>query len=97
MLVDIINFELDSSVHVHSATCTDPSRKAVYKQSDYRRYGNEPVEVKDIREVVDFVFGPEAGSFYEEQGLDDATGWKHQLGEFRFFACIADLPADTGR
>jgi len=79
----------DATFHVHRAGCADITRSPVYRRE-------EPweIDVSSVREVVEAMFGPEAGSFYEEAGLepDDPDAWRDYRSDFRFFPCVPVFP-----
>jgi hypothetical protein len=79
--------------HVHTADCAD------LKRGQYRmvsRYEKMTEEHNSQRSVVESIYGPAGGSFYEEQWGDDipADAWTHYEGEFWFAPCTKELPAE---
>lgn len=103
---------VNGTFHVHAAECGDVMRRKIYRAASARNpFGVDPAEltntyeVRDVRDVVDSVFGPECGSFYTESGWDsatqtederNATAWTEYRSEFKFFPCIS-LPENAGR
>lgn len=77
---------------IHAAGCSDVKR-------DERTYGADAswtVEVTTRLGVVSNVYGPEAGSFYEEAGGDAACGslesyLRGNLSDFHFAPCVKVL------
>jgi hypothetical protein len=96
------NYSHDGLVHVHDAECGD-RRKAIYRDFDSQQDWNNPIEARDVRDVVDYLYGPEAGSFYTESGWDtdeteaqrNETAWVEYAGEVKVMPCV-DLPRDIG-
>lgn len=78
-------------LHVHRTGCADIKRQ----YGGVARYNEEHA---DKRSVVDSMYGPEAGSFYEEAGCEnESTAWQQYEGEFWFAPCVSYLPDDVGR
>lgn len=75
---------------VHAAGCSDLHRGVCRGQEQWT------IEATEIREIVEAVYGPGAGSFYEEAGLDptDRSNWRKYSGEFHFAPCV-DLPDEA--
>lgn len=85
----------DGTIHLHAAECGD-LRKRIYTGNPDLEYDLEnPTELRDLRDAIDTVYGPGAGSFYAEQGLPDETGWEDFSSVAKQFACL-DLPRDIG-
>lgn len=84
------NFASGHYYHVHAAGCDD-LRRGEYQNltQDVEDY----TELTSVKELVDGEYGPGAGSFYEEAGLDadDPNAWRGYVTEFKLFPCI-DLP-----
>lgn len=77
---------------VHAAGCADLHRGHCRGQEQWT------IEATSIHAVVDAVYGPDAGSFYEESAtLVDGewvpAPWTDYEGEFHFAPCV-DLPRD---
>lgn len=85
------NFRDGYYFHVHAAGCAD------LKRGEYRTLVGQDVEnyteATSLKDLVDAEYGPDAGSFYEESGLDadDPNAWRGYVAEFKVFPCI-DLP-----
>lgn len=77
---------------VHAAGCHDLG-KAKYRPLFITSQWT--IDAATQKEVVEDVYGPDAGSFYEEYGLDpaDPTNWLHYRGEFHFYPCV-NLPEE---
>lgn len=78
-------------IHVHRPGCADTTR------GRYTSWLVDPpweIEVSSRKGVVEAFYGPEAGSFYEESGLepDDPNAWLDYAGEFHIFPCVGTLP-----
>lgn len=73
---------------IHKNGCADLKK--------VNRYDCYEVEAESLKDIVMDTFGPEAGSFFEEAGLDphDPTAWKHYVGEFRVLPCVGRLPEE---
>lgn len=89
------NYRDCAPFRVHLAGCADIKRDAL-KAGDHRPFA---VDVTSKRAAVSAVYGPEAGSFYEEAGGDE----RHPGGlnefldqyidtELRFAPCTKGLP-----
>lgn len=85
MMVTVVN--TSKGLTVHHAACAD-LQKAANLMAD--RWG---LEADTLREVVEDTYGPQAGSFYAEQGFsaDDPDAWESFAGEFRVMGCAAGL------
>lgn len=70
------------SFHVHSAECGD---NAKYEDDQYEK----PIEVDCQLACEDAVYGPDAGSFYQESPGHKPGDW---LYDFHFMPCCKGLP-----
>lgn len=82
---------------VHAAGCADLKR-GVCKATAPWRPDHWTIEADSIHDVVDAIYGPAAGSFYEEaatlvNGEWVPAPWTEYIGEFHFAPCV-DLPRD---
>lgn len=104
----VVIVNVRGEMHAHDPECGDLTRRAIYKPATPRNpFGIEPndltdtYEVRDLREAVDSVFGPDCGSYYTESGYEgteaerNETAWTEYAGEFKVFPCV-DLPRDIG-
>jgi hypothetical protein len=80
--------------HVHATGCADLNR-GQYRNLHRGDTGTYVEDHDSIRSVVDSVYGPEAGGFYEENDLDPETAWREYEHDFYFAPCCWDaLPAE---
>jgi hypothetical protein len=80
------------SMHVHRAGCADLKRGQYRHMAAHEQWTEEH---NTVRSVVESVYGPEAGSFYAEAGLeDDPKAWESYVGEFWFAPCTDSLPVE---
>lgn len=75
--------------HVHAAGCRDLDRAPYRGASQYDRFEESH---GTVRSVVDSFYGPSAGGFYEEAGLDPKTAWEEYVHDFHFAPCLDSLP-----
>lgn len=85
--------------HVHAAGCSDVTRRQVYWETRHDPHLIREIEAGSKREIVEDVYGPAAGSFYEESGYSEeeianGTAWRGYSGEFKWFPCVT-LPDET--
>lgn len=76
---------------VHAAGCRDIAR--VIGGDAYTE------EYDSVQDVVEETYGPQAGSFYAENGIPEAewgTAWKDHgyVDDFHFYPCTDGLPYD---
>ena len=80
-------------MHVHAAGCADLTKrnsKYAFAASQW----NE--DVADHRDIVNSIYGPDAGGFYEEAGLTEAD-WEEFDMDIKVYPCVGkDLPYDLG-
>ncbi len=80
------------SFHVHATGCAHLNR------GEYRRLGRDAgiyhEDHDTVRSVVDSVYGPESGGFYEEADLDPETAWTDYVHDFHFAPCTKGLPTE---
>lgn len=71
-----------ATFEVHKAGCADLRKRRLRRAQKFNQnHGSE-------RSVVESIYGPEAGSFYEESGLqDDPDAWTHYRHDFHFAPC----------
>jgi hypothetical protein len=86
--------------HVHAAGCKDLNKR-IYRDPELGASADDFYEVTSKKDCVEGVYGPAAGSFYEEMGLDpeDPTAWTHYVQDFKFFPCISlpDYPIEVAK
>lgn len=77
--------------HIHKPGCQDTKRGRYLST-----WVEEPweLEVSSLKEIVEAFYGPEAGSFYGENGFaaDDPEAWRYFAAEFQIFPCVGKLP-----
>lgn len=80
--------------HVHTADCADLKRGQYRMVSRFERHTEEH---NSQRSVVEWMYGPAGGSFYEETWGDDipADAWTHYQDEFWFAPCTKELPEEV--
>lgn len=85
------NYSSAETMHIHKVGCREISHNNGYSDPTE---ANCPIEVADFRECVLAIYGPEAGSFFEESGFDpnDPNAWKQFAFDFRVFPCVKNLP-----
>lgn len=94
MKLSLISCSKGIRFRVHAAGCADVPR-------DIRKYRGDDkwdLDAASKREVASEMFGPSAGSFYEEAGGAEVNGSLDEyldgtLGEFHFAPCCSSLPA----
>lgn len=72
--------------HVHATGC------AHLRRAEYRnlRGGDTGAFIEDhdsVRSVVDSIYGPASGSFYEDADLNPETAWREYETDFWFAPC----------
>jgi hypothetical protein len=78
--------------HVHAAGCAHLKR-AEYRNLHRGDTGTYHEDHDTVRSVVDSVYGPSSGGFYEESELDPETAWEHYVDDFYFAPCTGALPS----
>jgi len=79
-------------MHVHQAGCAHLKRRPLSQCRD-----GIIQELGSVQAVVESCYGPEAGSFYAENGIpeeDWGTAWREYVGEFHFAPCTSELPEE---
>jgi hypothetical protein len=73
---------------IHRCGCADLKRVPAYDRYE--------VEATSLKDIVEDVYGPAAGSFYEENGFeeDDPKAWEFFAGEFRALPCAGHLKSE---
>jgi hypothetical protein len=81
--------EAGATFVVHAAGCRDLHRGFCIGAQQWT------IDATCVRDVAEDLYGPDAGSFYEEAGYDDPeTAWENYVDEFRFYPCCTGLPYD---
>jgi hypothetical protein len=81
---------MSAEIHVHKAGCADLGKgKYRYEASRWDE------DCADRRDIVNAIYGPDAGSFYDEAGLTEAD-WEQYDCDIIVMPCVGTLPHDLG-
>lgn len=96
--VHVIANDHTGEIDIHAEGCADVRRRPQYQTSRFLGYALRVDEVADLREVVEMTYGPEAGSYYAEAGIDEADyaeAWQEFVGNFVVKPCVRGLVRDS--